>query len=121
MVRQAAIIFGCLGVGELIVHFTGIQFPSSIIGLLLLTALLQIGWIKLEWVKPGADILTKNLAFFFIPPGVAVMLHFDLIRSSFWSIIIAAFGSTVLTLIVTGWAYQLLRKKGKKRIKHHSQ
>ncbi len=37
MIRQCAILFGCLALGELIVFLTGIKLPSSIIGMLLLT------------------------------------------------------------------------------------
>ena len=50
MIRQCSILFGCLALGELIVYLTGIKLPSSIIGMLLLTLFLQLGWIKLEWV-----------------------------------------------------------------------
>ena len=38
MIRQLAIIFGCLALGELVIYLTGIPLPSSIIGLLLLTS-----------------------------------------------------------------------------------
>ena len=31
MIRQCAILFGCLALGELIVFLTGIKLPSSII------------------------------------------------------------------------------------------
>ena len=51
MVRQCAILFGCLALGELIVFLTGIKLPSSIIGMLLLTLFLKLGWIKLHWVQ----------------------------------------------------------------------
>ena len=51
LIRYCAIIFGCLALGELIVHLTGIHFPSSIIGMILLTLFLHLGWIKLHWVK----------------------------------------------------------------------
>ncbi len=115
MIRQAVIIFGCLGIGELIVHLTGITLSSSIIGMLLLTLSLKLGWIRLAWVKGFADMLTSNLAFFFIPAGVAVMLYFNLILDSIWSILIASFISTMLTLVVTGWAHQYLRGRAKKR------
>jgi len=49
MIRQCAILFGCLALGELIVYLTGIKLPSSIIGMLLLTLFLKLGWIKLHW------------------------------------------------------------------------
>ena len=46
MVYQCGIIFGFLAIGELIVWLTGIKLPSSIIGMLLLTACLQLKWIR---------------------------------------------------------------------------
>lgn len=117
IMRQCVIIFGCLAVGELIVHFTHIRLPSSIIGMLLLTLLLKLGWIKLSWVKGIADILVNMLPFFFVPAGVAVMLYFDLILSSFWAIVVAALGSTMIVLIVTGWTHQQLRARSKKMVR----
>ena len=114
MIRQGAIIFGCLGVGELIVHFTSVSLPSSIIGMLLLTLLLQIGWIKLEWVKDVAGFLVRTLPFYFVPAGVGVMLYFDLIAESFWPIVVASAASTLLVLIVTGWTHQLIRNRSRK-------
>ncbi|NDV66267.1 CidA/LrgA family protein [Bacteroides sp. 224] len=115
MIRQCAILFGCLALGEFIVYLTGIKLPSSIIGMLLLTLFLQLGWIKLQWVQGLSDFLVANLGFFFIPPGVALMVYFDLIAAEFLPIIAATFISTVLVLLVTGWIHQLTRKKLRKR------
>ena len=61
MIRQCAILFGCLALGELIVWLTGIKLPSSIIGMLLLTLFLKLGWIKLHWVQGMSDFLVANL------------------------------------------------------------
>lgn len=110
MIRQILIIFGCLAIGELLVYLTGIKIPSSIIGMLVLTLSLKTGLVKLSWVDDIAELLTKNLAFFFIPPGVAIMLYFDLIKLSFWSIVIASFGSAAVVLLVTGWTHQWSRR-----------
>lgn len=117
MIRQCAIVFGCLAVGELVVHFTGIKLPSSIIGMLLLTLLLKLGWIKLEWVKGITDVLIKMLPFFFVPAGVAVMLYFNIIRSSLWAIVVAALASTIFTMAVTGWVHQLFRKSTRRSVR----
>lgn len=111
MIRQCVIIFGCLALGELVVTLTGVKLPSSIIGMLFLTLFLKLGWIKLAWVKGISDFLVKNLAFFFVPPGVALMLYLDVIKASFWPIIVSALASTVLVLFVTGWVHQIMRKK----------
>lgn len=110
MVRQCAVLFGCLALGEWIVSLTGVTLPSSIIGMLLLTLFLKVGWVKLKWVQGLSDFLVSNLGFFFVPPGVALMLYFDVIEAEFWPIVIATVVSTVLVLVVTGWVHQIVRK-----------
>ena len=119
MIRQCTIIFGCLAVGELIVWLTGISIPSSIIGMLLLTALLQMKVVKLEWVKGMSDFLISNLGFFFVPPGVALMLYFDIIKAELLPIVLATATSTMLVMITTGWTDQYLRKLNKKKEDGH--
>lgn len=111
MIKPCTIIFSCLAVGELIVWLTGISIPSSIIGMILLMALLEMNIIKLEWVKPMADVLSKNLGFFFIPPGVALMLYYDLIKAELLPIVVATVVSTIVVLVVTGWTHQFLAKR----------
>ena len=119
MFRQLAIIIGCLAVGEFITWLTGISVPSSIIGMLLLTFLLKVKVIKLEWVETISNFLVKNMVFFFVPPGVALMLYFDIIGKEIVSIVLATTLSTMLVLVVTGWTHIMTRKiikriKGKK-------
>lgn len=112
MVKQCTILFGCLAAGDFIVWLTGVALPGSIIGMLLLTALLQMGWVKLDWIKGISDFLVSNLGFFFVPPGVALMLYFDVIAAEFWPIVIATVVSTVLVLVITGRVYQWIRRYG---------
>lgn len=111
MLRQCTIIFGCLAVSELIVSVTRLPLPSSIIGMVLLTTLLKTGWIKLAWVKDISDFMLQNIAFFFVPSGVAIMLYLDILEASVWPIVIASVASTIITLTVTGWVHQTMRKK----------
>ncbi len=107
MIRQLAILFGCLALGELVIALTHIPLPSSILGMLLLTLLLKLKIVKLEWVRSISEFLVSNIGFFFVPPGVAVMLYFDIIKAEFWPIFTASVLSTVLVLAVTGWVHQL--------------
>lgn len=111
MILQCLIIFACLAVGELIVMFTGIKFPSSIIGMILLCTLLKIGVVKYEKIKGVANFLISNMGFFFIPPGIALMLYFDIIEAQFWPIFVSALVSTIIVIAVTGWVYQLSNRK----------
>lgn len=114
MVRQCFILFACLAIGELITTLTSIKLPSSIIGMLLLTLLLKLKVVKLEWVRGLTDFLIANLGFFFVPPGVALMLHFNIIRAELVPIVGATLVSTALVLLVTGHTHQVVSKGEKK-------
>ena len=100
--------------GELVVMVTGLKLPASIIGMLLLPLLLQLRIVKLEWVRGLTDFLIANLGFFFVPPGVALMLYFDLIRAEIVPIVAATVLSTILVLLVTGHTHQVVSKGERK-------
>ena len=110
MAIQFFVIFGCLALGEVIVWATGIKLPSSIIGMLILTLLLKLGWVKLGWVERLSQLLISNLGFFFVPPGVALILYLNVIKDYWLSIMMATVVSTVLVLVVTGRMHQLVIK-----------
>ncbi len=110
MARAFFIIFGCLGLGEFIVWATGMKLPSSIIGMLLLTLFLKLRWVKLDWIERMSKFLIANLGFFFVPPGVAIMLYLDIIKAQWLPITVATLISTILVLIVTGHMHQFVIK-----------
>lgn len=113
MIRQCAILFGCLAAGELIVRLSGIPLPASVVGMLVLTLLLQLRWVKLSWVQGMSNFLVANIGFFFVPAGVGLMLHFGVIKASFWPIVVSTIVSTILVLVITGWVHQIVRRTGK--------
>ncbi len=113
MVRQLLIIFGCLYSGKLFVAITGVKLPPSIIGLFLMLLLLMTGLVKIKDIEETGNFFNKNIAFFFVPAGVAIMAYFGLLVSYFWTILLSTVISIILVLIVTGWSHQILRKKRK--------
>ena len=102
MILQCAIIFVFLGLGELIVAATGITIPSSIIGMLLLTTALRTGIIRLYQVDRIADLLIRNLGFFFVPAGVGLMQCLGILRQELLPIVLATVVSTLVIIAVTG-------------------
>lgn len=110
MILQCCVLFAFLAVGELIVYLTGIPIPSSIVGMVMLTCSLQAGIVKERWVARIADLLVKNIGFFFIPAGVGLMECYGLISSQWVPIVMATVVSTVLIIIVTGWSHRLVRR-----------
>lgn len=110
MILQCAILFAFLAMGEFIVYCTGIPVPSSIIGMLLLTAALKLRIIRLLWVDKVSDFLVKNLGFFFVPAGVGLMRCLDLISEQWLPIVAASVISTFLIIATTGWVHQMVRR-----------
>ena len=47
--------------------------------MLLLTLAILTGVVKLEYVERASEVLLKHLGLFFVPPGVGLILYFDLI------------------------------------------
>lgn len=110
VIVQCAVIFAFLALGELVVWLTGIPIPSSIVGMLLLTAALQAKIVKLRHVSGVADFLVRNLGFFFVPAGVALMGYFPVLREQWQPIVASSVISTVIVLWITGQMHQLARK-----------
>lgn len=114
MAKQFGIIFGCLLVGELLAMIPWLSIPGSIWGMLLLTVLLERKVINPNSIAPVCRFLIKNMAFFFIPPGVALMLYFDIIAAEWLPITVATIVSIFLVIVVTGRLHQFLHHRIKK-------
>ena len=110
LLRQLLIIFACLALGEAFVRVLHLQFPAAIVGMLILTAGLQLKVIKLHWVKPATDLLLANITFFFVPTCVSIILYLDLLSEHWWRLVIAVVASTALVMALTGWDYQLFAR-----------
>lgn len=110
MILQCGVLFAFLAIGELVVMLTGVPVPSSIIGMLALTAALKAGVVKLRHVEKMADFLVHNLGFFFVPAGIGLMRCLDLVAEQWLPIIGASVASTIVILIVTGHVHQSTRR-----------
>lgn len=117
MAKQFGIIFACLLAGELIAMIPGVSIPGSIIGMLVLTVLLERKVVKPDSIAPLCRFLIKNMAFFFVPPGVALMLYFDIITAEWIPITVATVVSIFLVIVVTGRLHQFMHRRIKRNSK----
>jgi holin-like protein len=93
-------------IGEVLAELLSLPIPGNVLGMVLLTLALNQGWIKLETIKPAADLLTWNMAFLFVPPGVGLMLYFDLIADQWLALGLPWLVSTFLVMIAAGLIQQ---------------
>lgn len=111
MIRALCIVFACLAVGHWVVTFAHLRFPASIVGMGVLFALLQLGWVKAEWMQAMTDVLMQNLSLFLVPPCVAVMDYLALVQRDWLSITVATVVSTFLVLYVSAKTHEWVRRR----------
>ena len=103
IILQIGIVFCVCLVGEAISRMLPFHFPASITGMVLLFLLLCGSIIKTEHIQKKGDFLLKNMAFFFIPAGVALMDNYEMMEHSAWQIIVICVISTLLTFTATAY------------------
>lgn len=108
---QVAILWLYYYVGVLIVEWTGVFIPASIIGLILLWISLTLNLINVKFIQDGAGFLIGFLTLFFIPTTVGVIEYPELLTSAGMLLILAVILSTSVTLVVTGKVSQWIEKK----------
>ena len=95
----------------------GVSIPGSILGMLMLKLLLERGVVRPESIAPICRFLIRNMAFFFVPPGVALMLYFDVIAAEWLPITVATVVSIFIVIVVTGRLHQFLNVRNKKHLR----
>lgn len=105
------IVFACLSVGQAVVMLTGLRLPASIIGLLLLFALLQLQWVRVEQVRTLSNLLLDNLILLLIPACVAVMDYLDVLGHDFFAIAVSSIASTLLVLWISAVVHAIARNR----------
>ena len=95
-----AILLLLQAAGEGIAHATGVPFPGPVLGLIGLLVVLQ--WTPLrEPVAAAADLLLGHLSLLFVPVGVGVITHLDVVANQGLQLLVALVVSTWVGLAVT--------------------
>ncbi len=98
------VLLTCQLTGEVVTRAAHLAVPGPVLGmLLLLVALLALRRVP-DPVERTARGLLDNLSLLFIPAGVGVVLHLDILRAQWLPIAAAIVGSTVLGMLVTAGA-----------------
>lgn len=118
VLAELALIFGICLAGEALAALLPVQFPASVIGLLLLMALLFAGVIKTRHIQRVAEFFMANMAFVFVPACVSVMQQYELIRPQLLTFLGICLLTTPLVYLTTAWTVQAVmalrrhRRKG---------
>jgi holin-like protein len=102
VLNSLTLILCCQLAGEFTVKATGITAPGPVIGMILLLIILLLKKSVQNELETTANSLLNNLSLMFVPAGVGLMLHFQLIGKEWLPITISLIISTILTIAITG-------------------
>ena len=112
MLGAFLILIGCELLGELLRSALHLPVPDAVIGMFLLAAGLAL---RDRGKKPAetaseaspldrtAGMLLDHMGLLFVPAGVGIVAQASLLREEWKPIVVAVVGSTVLSLLVTGF------------------
>ncbi|WP_304616823.1 CidA/LrgA family protein [Paracoccus sp. (in: a-proteobacteria)] len=105
MIRVLALILTFQLGGEIASRALALPLPGPVVGLvaLVLACLLRPG--LAEAIRPTAQGLLAHLSLFFVPAGVGVVAHWDVLQSHGLGLAVALMGSTALAIAAGALAF----------------
>lgn len=105
--RGLAFLLLLQATGEGLTRAFELPIPGPVMGLVLLLPALQLRWIR-EPVGAAADLLLSHLSLLFVPVGVGVILHLDLLPRYGLQLLVVVVLSTWIGIAVTALTLRAL-------------
>ncbi|WP_394219139.1 CidA/LrgA family protein [Halobacillus trueperi] len=97
--------------GTLIQNTFNLFIPGSVIGLVILFALLSLKLVPELWFKQGVGFMIKHLPFFFIPATVGVMSYAYVFEGKGVLLVVIGLLSTALVMGISGFVAQWMARR----------
>lgn len=110
ILKQIGVVFLISITGQLVAELLPVEFPGSVMSMILMFLLFVFNWIKPDKLKEVNGFLLENMAFFFIPSGVGIITQFSVIKNSVFEIILICIISSIVTFAVTAYTVKLVMK-----------
>ncbi|WP_218043548.1 CidA/LrgA family protein [Oryzomonas japonica] len=113
---QALVILLFWALGEAIVRVTGLAIPGSIVGLLIMLALLVGKRLRVRTVRRGAEWYLAEMLLFFVPAVLAVLDHPEFLGLLGLKILAVIVLGTLTVMTVTAGAIDICYRLGKEDV-----
>ncbi|GGC94886.1 CidA/LrgA family protein [Thalassobacillus devorans] len=97
--------------GSVIQKVLHLFIPGSVIGLILLFALLSLKLVSERWVQKGAGFMITHLPFFFIPATVGIVSYAYIFKGKGMLLIAIGMFSTALVMGLSGAVAQKMIRR----------
>jgi holin-like protein len=107
------VLLGFFGLGTLANRWLHVPMPGNLLGMLLLTVCLCLGWVKLETVERTGSFLLKHMMLFFVPIMVGVAQYLDVLKQDPWPVFVSLLAGPLCVMAVSGVVVQRCLDRGK--------
>ncbi len=103
---------------EKIIHLAGLNFPSTILGMIIFALLLNFKIIPVKLVKDICTIFISILPVLFVPLFVGVTVYYNLIKEDLAAILTVIVLTTFITMVLTAiFTDKMMEWTGKKNVR----
>jgi holin-like protein len=103
-------LIACLLVGYGVAYSLG-GLPASLYGMIVFTLALHFKLLKAEKIEQTIAWCLKHMGVCFVPAGVGIIEHYQLVKNHGIAIVAITFATTFLVLTFVGIYYQKLEDK----------
>lgn len=118
MLEYLTLILACQLIGEFTVGATGLPIPGPVVGMVLLFCFLLVRGQVPEDLSHVGNALLNHLSLLFVPAGVGVMVHLELLGTDALPLSAAIIGSTIITITVTALVMIALQARNPQDLGH---
>lgn len=110
MLMGLLILLVCQLLGEWLVLALALPVPGPVMGMVLMLVALIVMRRVPDMIRTPSEGLLRHLALLFVPAGVGLTVHAELIAKEWLVILVALVLSTVVTIIVTALVLKRLTR-----------
>lgn len=108
-----AVIALCLSLGNLLNAYIG-SLPGSLYGMVLFAFILKVRWVNPDRIKSTIQFMISHMGVCFVPAGVGIMNHFELLKAQGVTIVFIILFTTLLLISFIGLAHKYYLSKHEK-------
>ena len=91
-----------------LLHLLLAALPASLYGMIIYAIFLQLNWFNATRVAKTNQWLVRNMGVCFVPAGIGIINHFELIKQHGIALIVIIFLSTFILLTLIGYLSEKL-------------
>lgn len=101
-----------------LLSLANINFPGSLIGMILLFIFLLFGLLKVDSIDQVSHFFIDNMGIFFVPGAILILNKLELLSAIWWKLTIVILVAFIVSFTATYWSVKLtLYLQNKKKMK----